>query len=371
MALAGLPPEVRGRLEAAGARGAGGGGAARLFDMFGVEAVLFELGLPELAAEVEEALPLLRERGARERVASALRSPPDWTRDETGRREAEHAKQLERRRSGDEVGELLRAGRQRTERLPGEASAAAASAADAFVRGRAETALKDKWARMAAAHLLGTETPAGVWVAGYEDPLGQLCLLAAGRRGDTLRGRVRVWSKYVDWMVNAFGCRFPKAREHLVAYLRQRADEPCGKSTLRSLWGPIVFCEKLAGVAEHARLSKDSLVEMYYGGLLAAAPQRLDGVAMVRKAPRLPLGVLAALEEVVLDPKEALAIRLWAWWKLVQAWACLRFDDHRGWVPGKTVLREQSLRTMLVRTKTRGRKRRCRGGRFGWRSRPC
>ena len=32
----------------------------------------------------------------------------------------------------------------------------------------------------------------------------------------------------------------------------------------------------------------------------------------------------------------------------------MRFDDHRGWVPGKTVLREQSLQTMLVRTKTTG-----------------
>ena len=172
---------------------------------------------------------------------------------------------LERHLAEDEVGEPLGVARQRSERLPGESSEAAAGAAGSFSRGRAEVAGKVKRTKAAAAHVLGTDTPAGVWAAGHDDPLGELCLLAAGRRGGTLRGRVRVWSKYAAWLGTAFGCRFPKAREHLVAYLRQRADEPCGKSTLRSFWGTIVFYETLAGVAEHSRLTRDSLVEMCFG----------------------------------------------------------------------------------------------------------
>ena len=73
-----------------------------------------------------------------------------------------------------------------------------------------------------------------------------------------------------------------------------------------------------------------------------------------RKAPQIPLGLLASFERFVCDTPQRLYIRLFAWYRLVRFWSSMRFDDHRGLVPTAMTLRSGSLRGTLVRTKTTG-----------------
>ncbi|MCP4378433.1 MAG: hypothetical protein GY794_19945, partial [bacterium] len=54
------------------------------------------------------------------------------------------------------------------------------------------------------------------------------------------------------------------------------------------------------------------------------------------------------------DSDAELPESLYAWFKLVKLWATLRFDDHRGLLPGSMSLLADGLHGQLVRTKTCG-----------------
>ena len=43
-----------------------------------------------------------------------------------------------------------------------------------------------------------------------------------------------------------------------------------------------------------------------------------------------------------------------SWWLLLQCWATLRFDDHRGIVPAKVKISESGLLGKLTRSKVSG-----------------
>ena len=53
-----------------------------------------------------------------------------------------------------------------------------------------------------------------------------------------------------------------------------------------------------------------------------------------RQAPRFPTIVLGALEGCVVSQESPMNWRVLSWWLLIQSWGTLRFDDHRGLLPG-------------------------------------
>ena len=53
-----------------------------------------------------------------------------------------------------------------------------------------------------------------------------------------------------------------------------------------------------------------------------------EGKPLVVQAPREPVVLIAARELLILDEDQAIYRRAYAWWKNVQVWASLRFNDH-------------------------------------------
>ena len=88
----------------------------------------------------------------------------------------------------------------------------------------------------------------------------------------------------------------------------------------------------------------------------AAADERSEGAAAKEKsqAPQLPVRVVAALESFVVSEAHKTYARMFAFFKLLKVWACLRFDDHRGLVPAGLHQTPDGLHGKLVRTKTSG-----------------
>ena len=88
----------------------------------------------------------------------------------------------------------------------------------------------------------------------------------------------------------------------------------------------ITWLEKVADFQEDQKATrgrdawatiKDKLVEILSRG------------SFDKEGTQVPVVMLAAMEELVLDELTALGWRIWAWVKLIKVWAALRWsDDH-------------------------------------------
>ena len=61
---------------------------------------------------------------------------------------------------------------------------------------------------------------------------------------------------------------------------------------------------------------------------------------------------LAAAELLVMNQEQPPVLRCYAFWRCSEAWAALRFSDHRGLSPASCGLNETSFRGTLSRTQT-------------------
>ena len=86
--------------------------------------------------------------------------------------------------------------------------------------------------------------------------------------------------------------------------------------------------------------------------------ERVASISLARKQPRqalrFPVIVLAALEENVISLNTPVFWKVLSWWMLLQSWATLRFDDHRGMVPADLSVSEAGLVGKLTRSKVSG-----------------
>ena len=73
-----------------------------------------------------------------------------------------------------------------------------------------------------------------------------------------------------------------------------------------------------------------------------------------KQAPRMLIGMLAMLEELIMNDRSLVYHRVYAWWNLVQSWGTLRFDDHRGIRPKDVSFIGGSMSARSTRSKTLG-----------------
>ena len=73
-----------------------------------------------------------------------------------------------------------------------------------------------------------------------------------------------------------------------------------------------------------------------------------------RQAPRFPTIILAALEDSVVSLDTPTYWRVMSRWLLLQCWATLPFDDHRGTVPSELKISGSGLLGKLTRSKVSG-----------------
>ena len=93
-----------------------------------------------------------------------------------------------------------------------------------------------------------------------------------------------------------------------------------------------------------------------------------------RQARLLPLSVISAMEEAVMNTELARYVRSYAWYRLLKVWGAMRYHDTLGVDFGSIKLDESGLVCTLKRTKTTGPEtdyRRADDRRKGGGSRPC
>ena len=184
-------------------------------------------------------------------------------------------------------------------------------------------------------------------------PEATLATAAQGRRHRTLRQRVRTFLKASDWFFAVFGLRFPATEAQVIDYMRDRADEPCGKTCLRSFVSALAFIEKGGAVAPSDRLSARAAVQEALGEWTLEVVGSKGTTR--RKANPLFVAMMVSLELTVINPDVPPYKQAFAWFKLVKTWGSLRFDDTLSLSPADVVFMEGTgLECRLRRTKTSG-----------------
>ena len=182
--------------------------------------------------------------------------------------------------------------------------------------------------------------------SGREESLDRTPCHSPHRHGDTSRSKARskpsasntmglglhasqqVLRSFLSWLATSHQVPFPTIEEHILDYLEIKVQEPCTRSALK---------------ATKALCSWKSLRLGFRSDLGELLSKTRPG-AQPKQAPRPLLWVL----------DEAVFIRLYAWFYLLQTWCSLRFDDHRGVEPGLLRNTEHSLTGVLTRSETHG-----------------
>ena len=211
----------------------------------------------------------------------------------------------------------------------------------------AERAEKSRWLAHLATLLVGTQTPLGQRLVEKPAACNSFGL---GLRSGTLRNRVHALRRYFTWLATSHQVPFPSAEGHMLDYLELKVQERCTRVALKVVHQSLVYLEEIAEISQAARLT----VRPRYSNLLAELLSQTKLGAEPRQAPRPLVKVLEAIERTVVDYREPVFIRLYAWFYLLQTWCSLRFDDSRGLEPGLLRISETSLTGVLTRSKTHG-----------------
>ena len=188
-----------------------------------------------------------------------------------------------------------------------------------------ELRLQVLWIRQLGEELAAMGAPVIKTIDDCLDPERTYELLPGKRRSSTLKRYVTMYKRWRLWLQEAKRVDPPGRPADLVDYLMVLRDEPCARTVPDSLLKAISWMEKVAEFrvefrATRGRLAwtaKDKIVEVLY-----------EGAPLIRRAPRYPVMVLVAIERVVIDENEPTGLRVYAWAKLVKAWASLRRLDQ-------------------------------------------
>ncbi len=220
-------------------------------------------------------------------------------------------------------------------------------------RARREHELRRRYIEEMVGELIEIDSPSARQAAASADPRSVLALMAAGRRAQTIRTRLRAWKTFKRWLTITHGQSWPASWMAVLDYCRTRAAEPCGRSTLLGIFGGIAFMEKAGGFSGELAHTTNPLFKEAARELCVGITSRAGGVAS-HSAYTVPTALLIRLEAIVLDLGAASWYRAYAWWKLVQTWSALRFGDHAGLAPSGITVTQEGLEFDLLLTKTTG-----------------
>ena len=192
-------------------------------------------------------------------------------------------------------------------------------------------------------------TPTADRAAKTADPKQSAARMCAKVRAATVRSYVRAWRPLWMWWTGTGNRGLPSDPEAVLAYLEQRANEPCAPSVLRRTRAALAFYEEAAGLALAQRVSKCTW--------FCKQAEALEATLMTTKkgqAWQIHSAYIAAAESLVVDEKTGVVLRCYAFWRCLESWAALRFSDHRGLSPSSCSLTETAFKALLTRTKTTG-----------------
>ena len=117
-----------------------------------------------------------------------------------------------------------------------------------------------------------------------------------------------------NYMEGVYGVQWLRHPKDLMLYINAQLEEPCGRSVPGSLFKALVFMENAAELPPERRLSTSMALHHY---LLEIDKSNLWGPRARQKATRLPLEILRAWEEGVMNTSLQKYKRTFCWFKLV------------------------------------------------------
>ena len=170
-------------------------------------------------------------------------------------------------------------------------------------------------------------------------------------RASTIRKKVREWRKLRNFCLGACRCPWPSHVGVVLDYLRERVDEPCGRTVPEAVVSAFAFMEKVGCVPAPERVSTSQILRNFVN----QATHDLEvGAPPTKKAPLLPLVMVGSLELMVVDAQAPLYARGLAFCKLLKLWTACRTSDLCGLNPSSPRLNRLGLVGVLEKTKTTG-----------------
>ena len=206
----------------------------------------------------------------------------------------------------------------------------------------------DRWVPRLASLLVRAAAPA---VRDVEDVPAKVRIVCGKTRPGTLRLRVRAWEEFSRWLFADRLKVWPAEPMDVVDYLQMLVKESAAKSVVSHFAATCHWMLPRAGFGDTHRIMNDEFVKQAFGW---AELQLDDAKVAIRKAPRLTVGVIIAMEVYVCSDGAPRALRVAAWLRLVKVYGALRWDDFRRIIPADVELRESGLVGRLTRTKTTG-----------------
>ena len=214
------------------------------------------------------------------------------------------------------------------------------------LRDEAEKTERGRWIKMLKDLLVEADTPVTKGGGDLTRRYGK------GRRVGTLRKHVKTWQKESSWMKATFDLPWPIEDWQFAMYLESRADEPCGKSVPASIFKTLMFMENAAEIPVEEQICRKPALKNVLEEINAQLGE-LDH-RFTKRAWHLPVKVVAAMEDAVMDYRLAQYARGYAWFRLVKLWAGMRFSDTTGMAFGTMEWEPNGLTAVLTRTKTSG-----------------
>ena len=151
----------------------------------------------------------------------------------------------------------------------------------------------EKWSQRFATILQTAQVPSWDVAQEAEDPSASIMGMVGKARPATIKKRVRTWELFSRWLMWRRGRAWPSSSVDLVDYIHETVAEGCFASFPEVFRAAVSWMEARSGLPEGQRFSQDDFFKKNVDRALVVA---VRGTESVKKAPRFPLSVVAAME---------------------------------------------------------------------------
>ena len=187
----------------------------------------------------------------------------------------------------------------------------------ARARQELEDELRAKWATELYNELKAIRAPALQELELCVDRSRLPAALAGRTRASTLRRYVKTWRDWMRWLEGSKGGWDHSSAGVFCEYLFHRFDEPCGPTVPPFIVKAVAWFEKTAMLPFWCRVADSRVVYGVRDHVVSVLSKKAPPV---RRAPRYPAVMFEAFEEMVMDERRCVGIRVVAWVKLVKLW---------------------------------------------------
>lgn len=171
--------------------------------------------------------------------------------------------------------------------------------------------------------------------------LKQLVLIAGAHR--TMAAHIPAFERFEKWAsVNELAL-YPLSMDKILKFGLFLNDRECGPTVLPSFRASVKWvCSRLA-------IDAPDFEDPRFKALIQQVVA--ERAKTLKEAVPIPIGVVKALEEVVVNTEDPAPLRIFVWWVLCMIFASLRFDDAAHVKPIELSLQDQGLFGVAWQTK--------------------